>query len=283
MKKLQSITGMAELVARYDGFILDQWGVLHDGKQIYPGVIECLERLSKLGRRVVLLSNSGKRAALNRTQLSKLGLPGELYIEVISSGEITWNLLAKRTDPFFQSLGRHCLLYSHANDRSVVDELDLVVVDRLESAEFILLAGIDSDCLTLADFEPLLASSLQRNLPLLCANSDTVGISGNRQVLTPGAVAKRYAELGGTIRLVGKPHPTVYKPCLKTLCLPSERIVAIGDSLMHDIAGGVGVGLATTLVTGGIHSTCLASGISLSALCAYHQMWPDWILPMFRW
>ena len=54
-------SGMAEVASRYDGFLVEQWGVLHDGTTPYPGAIACLERLRAVGKRVVLLSNSGRR------------------------------------------------------------------------------------------------------------------------------------------------------------------------------------------------------------------------------
>ena len=60
--------GLHEVVDRYDGFVIDQWGVLHNGVAAYPGAIECLQRLRALDKTVVILSNSGKRAAPQHSQ-----------------------------------------------------------------------------------------------------------------------------------------------------------------------------------------------------------------------
>ena len=34
-----------DLAQNYDGFIVDLWGVVHDGIKTYPGVIDCLTQL----------------------------------------------------------------------------------------------------------------------------------------------------------------------------------------------------------------------------------------------
>ena len=42
---VNSSTGFAEIAGEYDGFILDLWGVIHDGVNPIPGAPECLLRL----------------------------------------------------------------------------------------------------------------------------------------------------------------------------------------------------------------------------------------------
>ena len=42
---VQLIGGLRELAPRYDGFILDLWGVIHDGVTPIPGAIDCLQSL----------------------------------------------------------------------------------------------------------------------------------------------------------------------------------------------------------------------------------------------
>ncbi|OYV24599.1 MAG: HAD family hydrolase, partial [Rhodospirillales bacterium 20-58-10] len=56
------MSGFAELSEKYDGFIVDLWGVVHDGIKTYPGVIECLRQLRAAGKSVVFLSNAPRRA-----------------------------------------------------------------------------------------------------------------------------------------------------------------------------------------------------------------------------
>ena len=55
--------GLSAFADGYDGFILDLWGVLHDGIRPYPGALDCLDRLAAAGKRVCLLSNAPRRVA----------------------------------------------------------------------------------------------------------------------------------------------------------------------------------------------------------------------------
>src|SRR6516164_6350758 len=79
--------GIGGLVPRYDGFILDLWGVVHDGIAPLPGALECLRRLVEAGKRVVLLSNAPRRASDVVERITRIGVPAALYHEIMSSGE----------------------------------------------------------------------------------------------------------------------------------------------------------------------------------------------------
>ena len=139
-------SGLADLAARYRGFIVDQWGVLHDGGAPYPLALEALAELRAAGKRVVLLSNSGKRAAINRRRLAALGIAPDLYDGLVTSGEATWQALAERGDPVFARLGRRCLLWSRDGDRSLVEDQKLELADDVANADFLLLGGIAGRC-----------------------------------------------------------------------------------------------------------------------------------------
>ena len=58
---MDHLTGFEPLAQRYQGFILDLWGVIHDGVRPYPGAADCLGRIRALGKPAVLLST--RRAA----------------------------------------------------------------------------------------------------------------------------------------------------------------------------------------------------------------------------
>jgi HAD superfamily hydrolase (TIGR01459 family) len=283
--------GVAELAARYDHFIVDQWGVLHDGHAPYPDAIDCLRQLQAAGKRVVLLSNSGKRTWVNRVRLKEIGFEDRLFDAVVTSGEATWRALADRTDPFFQELGRRCILWSRYGDRSLVERLDLELVARAADADFLLLGGIE-DAARLDDFLVALESAAGRDLPMVCANPDIVAVQANGAFGTaPGAIARHYEGLGGRVFYVGKPHRPIYELCLEALGNPAPgSIVAIGDSVQHDIAGAAGMMLDTALVMAGIHGPGFdlvggldANQAALEQLEAEFGVRPRWILPRFRW
>jgi HAD superfamily hydrolase (TIGR01459 family) len=284
-------SGLADLASRYQGFIVDQWGVLHDGAKPYAAAIDCLTQLRAAGKRVVLLSNSGRRTAFNREQLARIGIGAELYDEVVTSGEATWRALADRRAPGFEDLGRRCLLWSRGGERGLVEGQALEVVEDVALADFVLLAGTADDA-RLEDFTAVLEQAAGRGLPLVCANPDVVVVQpGGGFGMAPGAVAAHYEGLGGRVAYVGKPHRPVYQLCLEALSpLPQGAVLTIGDSVAHDIAGGAAMGLATALIMGGIHAPLFdlergpsANGAALERLQADYGASPDWVLPRFRW
>jgi HAD superfamily hydrolase (TIGR01459 family) len=284
-------SGLADLASRYQGFIVDQWGVLHDGAEPYADALDCLGQLRAAGKGVVLLSNTGRRVDFNRAQLADIGIRSELYDAVVTSGEATWRALAERRAPGFEGLGRRCFLWSRGGDRALVEGQALEVVDDVAAADFLLLAGTEDDA-RLEEFTELLEQAAARDLPLVCANPDVVVVRpGGGFGMAPGAVAAHYAGLGGRVAYVGKPHRPVYELCLEALGpVPQEAILTIGDSVAHDIAGGAAIGLATALVMGGIHASLFdlergpsANRAALERLEADYGAAPDWVLPRFRW
>lgn len=237
----------------------------------------------------MLLSNSGKRVADNRARLRVMGFGDSLFDAVVTSGEAAWRLLRDRDEPFYRALGARCLLWVQAGDRSIADDLGLVLVDKVQDADFILLAGVDLGG-ELIDFEPALHEALARDLPMICANPDVVVVAPDGLHMAPGAIARRYASLGGRVAYAGKPHTPIYRLCLEALApLRREAILAIGDSLEHDVGGASAMGLDAALIMGGIHAGVfeLEGGIAnlatLKRLAQNPGSMPRWVMPRFRW
>jgi len=282
---------LSEIASRYQGFIIDQWGVLHDGGEPYPGAIDCLTSLRTLDVRIVLLSNSGKRAAHNGERLAEMGYREHLFDDIVTSGEACWQMLSDHDHVDFAGLGKRCYLWARSHDRSHVEGLDLDVVEQAEDADFLYLAGVP-DYAEIDPYLPVLEVGARRGLPLICANPDIIAIYPNGgRGMAPGGVARRYEELGGKAIYVGKPHRPVYELCLKKLGgLANEKILGIGDSLEHDIAGGKGVGIDTLLLTHGVHRDSFAGGKdeesrqqALDSLAEDYGARPRWVLPRFIW
>jgi HAD superfamily hydrolase (TIGR01459 family) len=248
------LTGLAPLAAGYDGFILDLWGVLHDGERPYPGVSDCLDRLMAAGKRLCLLSNAPRRVGPVADILAAMGITRDRYHHLVTSGEATFEALADRSDPWHARLGRRCLHLGPAHDRQLFDGLpDLVLVTDPRAATFVVNTGPSTYDETPADYGPLLDASARLGLPMVCANPDLEVMVGPRRVLCAGTLARRYEDLGGSVRYHGKPHADVYRRCLELLDIPDRRrILAVGDSLHTDVAGAVASGIDAALVTGGI-------------------------------
>jgi HAD superfamily hydrolase (TIGR01459 family) len=246
---------MRELADCYDGFILDLWGVIHDGVAPMPGAIECLQALMRASKRIVLLSNAPRRADDVVRRIARIGVPARLYHHVMSSGEEAWQHLERRDDPFYAALGRRCLHIGSDRDMEIREGLGLEFVESSGEAQFILNTGPAGWDDRIEDYQPLLRDALDRDLPMVCANPDLVVMHGSRLALCAGALARWYEDAGGRVRWHGKPFPSVYDTCFSLLGIKDRsRILAVGDSLRTDIAGAAGAGLDNVLIAGGIHA-----------------------------
>ena len=252
------LAGIEPLLEHYDGFLVDQFGVLLDGARAWPAAIEALRHLRAAGRRVIVLSNSGKRAAANVARLAGLGIPPMLYEGLLTSGEVAWRGLRDRDAPPFDRLGRRCVLFSRNGDRSAVEGLDLELATTPSDAEFGFLSGIDQDDASRAGLDAALDALRASGRPLLCTNPDLVTLDGDRRLEGPGSFARSFAERGGSVYWVGKPHPAIFAAALAEIGLPAGRVAMVGDSLHHDIAGALPFGIAGVLVTEGVHADAFA-------------------------
>src|SRR6478735_543544 len=139
------LDGIAPLADRYDGYVLDLWGVVHNGKQVYPGVAEALGALKARGKRVVFLTNAPRRAWFIGGMLDRMGLDRALYDGIMSSGEIAWMMLKARRHPFFAPLGRRAVHIGPDRDLSVIEEGVAELVADPAQADFLLNTGPDPE------------------------------------------------------------------------------------------------------------------------------------------
>jgi HAD superfamily hydrolase (TIGR01459 family) len=282
------IAGLREIAGEFDHVLTDQWGVLHKGRPVQPVVRDCVQRLRAAGKRVLILSNSGRRAEDNVRRLAALGLARSDYDALLTSGDVAWAGFRHRAAPPFDRLGRRCLLFTRGPDPFILEGLHLRPVTSVAEADFIFLAGIDEARADLESWRPLLADAARLGLPMLCANPDVVMFGAEGILPAPGAFARLFESLGGEVHYIGKPHAPIFAAALAALGQPpTSRVLVIGDSLDHDILGGNRAGMATALIASGVHEAALAAGDDLAAavrrLAADDAHRPRWVLRTLAW
>jgi HAD superfamily hydrolase (TIGR01459 family) len=285
------IPDLSAVADAYDGFVLDLWGVVHDGHKPYPDAVACLSALKAAGKRVVLLSNAPRRAEGVSEAMMGMGIARTLYDGVITSGELTWRALKNRGDAWHAGLGRRFIHIGPERDHGLWAGLDLDWRQTPDEADFVLNTGPWRDDEQLGDFEPVLQACAARRLPMICANPDLEVIRGGSRLICAGLLAARYAELGGDVAYHGKPFAAAYEACFALMALADKsRILAVGDSLITDIRGATAAGIDAALVTSGIHAEelGLAYGehpdpVRLEAACRRLGEMPKLALPAFRW
>lgn len=283
---MQHLAAFSPLAERFDGFILDLWGVIHDGVKPYPGAVDCLARLQQAGKRVVLLSNAPRRAHVAQEAMRAMGIADALYNGILTSGEASHILLRDRPDLWSRELGDRVFHLGPARDRNVMEGLPLTRVDRPSDASFVLNTGPDDngDPTDISDWTRVLEDCRAAGLPMICANPDLEVIRGGTRVICAGALTQRYEQLGGQARWIGKPDSAIYAPVLDMLGVPPDRVLAVGDALRTDIAGAASVGLAACWVLGGIHGAELGNDPARIEAAARHAgLAPLACVPSFVW
>lgn len=285
---IRFIGGIAEVVADYDGFLVDVWGVLHDGAAPFPATLSCLRELRAAGKKVVLLSNVARRAQTLADDLAALGIGPELYDCAVTSGESVWSALRNRTDPWHARLGRRCLFLGPGGPSRLLEGLDLESVASVEVADFLLAARTLKPGVGAEVHDPLLVAAAARGLPMLCANPDLVAVVRGNRIVCPGAIARRYEDLGGNVFYHGKPHGAIYDRALDLLGIGDRgRACGIGDSLITDISGAGRAGLGTMLVASGVHAEDIGpwppDADRIEALCRRSGSRPHAVAPAFCW
>ncbi len=282
---MQHLDSFAPLAARYDGFILDLWGVIHDGVTPYPGAVDCLRHLKALGKPAILLSNAPRRAHVAAEAMRGMGIHEDLYAGIITSGEVTHTSLRDRDTPEFSALGRRLYHLGPERDRNVFAGLDVTLTADPAQADVLLNTGPD-DLRSPTDpleYEAELQACRAAGLPMICANPDLEVIRGGRRLICGGALALRYEELGGQVIWVGKPYPAVYRPVLAMLGMDRARVLAVGDALRTDIAGAATAGIDSCWVLGGIHAEELTTPEAVDAAAQAAGLAPVAVVPAFRW
>ncbi len=287
---LRPISGLSEIQNEFDGFILDLWGLVHDGEKPYPPSADTLRALKAAGKKTILLSNAPRRAHALVEAMTKMGIGRDLYGEVLSSGEATRAALIKKDDPFFAALGDTVYHLGPERDRSVFEDTGLSIVSDIDAASFILNTGPISLDEKVEDYLVVLERAAKRVLPMVCANPDFVVIRGGRPIVCAGAIAARYKEMGGAIALRGKPDPKIYHLAIETLGLDPKTVAVVGDALETDVKGARASGLASVWCTGGIHAEALgvkygeaAEPAKAEALAKHEGQMPTFSIPGFYW
>ena len=261
------IDGLATIAGHFDGMLIDQFGVIHDGQELYPGTLRVLSELKARGIPVAVITNSGKRAEANRRRLVKMGVPRDCFADAVSSGEVAYQSLfpspswggvrgggwlpVELVDPHpcpSPQGGGKLKAYLIGKDGEDYGFDGITFVDDPRDAEVILILGSNAPATSLEQYRELLKGL---TLPAICCNPDKLMLTRHGLMPAPGAIASLYEEMGSKVTWIGKPYPAIYEHAAKRIGNP-KRILCIGDSAEHDVAGGRNAGFATLLVMTGV-------------------------------
>lgn len=274
------IDSIHDIADQFDAIVLDQWGVLHNGSAPYPSALAAVNALSvtKLG----VLSNSGKRAAPNVARIAKMGFETTRFHTVMTSGEALWQLFAAGD----QSISSLYPIEGQQGDAAGwAQGLPLVIASNVSDADAVVLMGLPDGTAPDA-YDDILHAAHAQGLPLYCSNPDlTSPRGGGTYVMSPGALAVQFQDMGGIVHFFGKPHLPIFTAMQSALGCATENILMVGDSLHHDIKGAQSAGWASLLIEAGVHAPDIGQerATDIAALAAKaHAAPPTYSLPDLR-
>ncbi len=256
------IAQLSDVSARYDAVFCDLWGCLHDGVKPFPSAVAALQTYRKQGGLVVLLTNAPRPNPSVIRQLDSIGVPRDAWDIVVTSGDAAQYAMlsgavgtrvhhigAPKDEPFFTEFADD--LAEFAKTRPPITRVDL------KDAQGIVCTGLLDDMTeTPDDYRASLLLAKTLGLPMLCANPDIIVDLGPKRIYCAGALAQAYEGMGGKALYYGKPHPPIYDLARRRLAAIAKgadpQVLAIGDGIATDIQGGMGEGIDTLFVTGGI-------------------------------
>lgn len=232
----------AEVPATTQGFLFDLDGTLFLGDEPYPGAVDLLRSLRAKNFKIGFLSNITRmRRAGIVERLQKMGFEAhekELVTPSLAASQILRSegksrvmlLLAQETKPDFSEFTE-----DGENPQSVVvgDLGDGFLPSVLDRAFLALFRGAD-----------LLALQKQRYWRTPAGLRVDVG----------GYVSLLEYSSGKKARVVGKPEPDFFQAALKSLDLPAEKVLMVGDDIYSDVQGAQRAGIRAALVKSGKYS-----------------------------
>ncbi|MGE3149139.1 MAG: TIGR01459 family HAD-type hydrolase [Pseudorhodoplanes sp.] len=241
------------LAPHYDVVLSDVWGVLHNGEAAWREASEALARFREAGGAVVLITNAPRPGDYVIRQMDRLGVWREAYDGIVSSGDITRGVIARRPGQTIYHIGpdRNLAIFKGI-------EAPLAPV---QVADYVICSGLVNDSTETADdYRDLLTTVRARELFMVCSNPDVIVEVGERMIYCAGAIADLYAAMGGEVLYAGKPYAGIYEEALAIAArargkpIDRARVLAIGDSVRTDLKGATAFGIDCLFVTSGIHA-----------------------------
>ncbi|MEL7482594.1 MAG: TIGR01459 family HAD-type hydrolase [Pseudomonadota bacterium] len=254
-KDLIFLPGLKDIAGQYDAILCDVWGVIHNGREGFDAACDALVRFRAGGGRVCLITNAPVPKAQVLRYFKPLGIPDAAFDDCVSSGDATRAVLLQHRDVPIWRLGSDG---GWEHDRHLFEGLDLNFVERADEAKLGLLVGLrDQERDNPEDYQGELAEVADTGLTLVCANPDIQVRVGDRLVWCAGALARIYERLGGEVIYPGKPHAAIYDLARDRLSklgplATNDRILAIGDGPITDIAGANREGIDALYVGSGL-------------------------------
>ncbi|WP_215907067.1 TIGR01459 family HAD-type hydrolase [Phreatobacter aquaticus] len=281
------LSGLSSIADQYDVVLSDVWGVLHNGMKAHPAAAQALMAIRRQGVPVILISNAPRQSPVVVGQLDRLGIPRAAYDAIVTSGDVSRDVIRTRPGEPIHHVGpkRDLVVFEGMNARLVA----------IEDAAYVVCTGlVDDRNETPDDYQDRLERMKARDLYFVCGNPDKVVEVGHDLIYCAGAIGDRYQAMGGKVLYAGKPFEPAYETCLgyaeRITGKPTDRsrVLTIGDAMRTDVAGAARMGFDCLFLGEGIHAEQVLGpdGIKaegLAALIAETGQHPRYAMRNLSW
>ena len=241
--KTKKLDHLSEIYNEYDAFLIDLWGVMHNGIKLNISAINVVQKLEEKGKKIIFLSNAPRPSKKVIEFLKKLKMEEKFLKNVFTSGEVAMNSFKQnKFGKKFYHLGPQrddSLFFDIKKNKTTIEECD-----------FILCTGLfDEQEENLKYYEDLLKNFIKKKL--VCTNPDLTVHRGKVEEYCAGKIAEIFENMGGEVIYFGKPYKEVYLSCLDM----SQKTLVIGDNLKTDIKGANNMNLDSIFITNGVHKS----------------------------
>jgi HAD superfamily hydrolase (TIGR01450 family) len=276
-----------ELLDRYDGVLLDVYGVLLDGSGALPGAHELIGELDQRKIPYAIVTNDASRSIdtyVQRFARFGLAIAGD---RLVTSGSLLPGYFAAKS----LAGARVCVLgtddsagFVRAGGGKIValeEGLELDALAVCDDAGFEFLPGVEW-----AFSAVVRAIEAGRRPALVLPNPDLVYpkragelgfTAGAIALVIEAALARRFPHERFAFDRLGKPEPHLFAQASKLLGIPPDRLVMIGDQLETDVAGARAAGCDAALLAGvsrwrAEHTSDVANAVAPTWLL--DKLWP---------
>lgn len=268
---MKELNHLADIFEKYDKFIIDLWGVMHNGVALNAKAIDAVYQLKKHSKKIVFLSNAPRPSSNVINFLLKMKMDKRYLENVMTSGEAAMHAInQKKFGKTFYHLGP-------ARDTSIFEKVKDYKTD-LQSCDFILCTGLFDNYVNDLDYyKKILSKHVSKKL--ICTNPDLIVHRGSIEELCAGSVAKVFEDLGGEVIYFGKPHKEIYNMCFES----NEKVLAIGDNLRTDIKGANNLKIDCIFITEGVHRKEFNNFSELNKLMEKYSVKANFFQKELKW
>ena len=268
---MKELKHLSEVFKSYDTFVIDLWGVMHNGVVLNSKAVEAVEHLKNNSKKIVFLSNAPRPSSKVINFLLKMNLDKKYLLNVMTSGEAAIDAINQN------KFGKTFFHLGPPRDTSLFEKQKNNKTE-IEKCDFILCTGLfDNHEDDLSYYKNFLKEHISKKL--ICTNPDLTVHRGNIEELCAGSVAKVFEELGGKVIYYGKPYKEVYNKCFDK----GEKVLAIGDNLRTDIKGANNLNIDSIFITEGVHRQEIGDPTKLDALLTKYKVKTNFFQKELTW